>query len=184
LLFKGKKPDERVSDETGKTAPVKPDDGDHSKALNILPATNSRRFSGSESIDEKPVIPSGAGRPSTGNRSSDQGGMLADKNASEEKFRKGMFFYDNNQLKNAILSWQTALALNPDHHRAATWMERAKGELDQKINDHYRNGLKAKKYMRIKEAANEFRTVLELCLDNRDERYLGSQEQLNSLSGK
>ncbi len=108
----------------------------------------------------------------------------ADRKKADEYFRKGMFFYENNDPKNAILFWRKAVALVPRHDRALTWLEKAEAELDSTIEEHYQSGLKALKYMRTDDAVKEFEIILDMALDGKDFRVTGARQQLQDLRQK
>ncbi len=96
-------------------------------------------------------------------------------------FRQGKFFYENGNLKSAILHWRKATALVPQHEQAQTWLERTEDELDKVIERHYQDGLKALKYMRTEDAIREFEIVEKLALDKEDQRAIGARQRLQDL---
>lgn len=98
--------------------------------------------------------------------------------------RQGMFFFNTGKLRLALAEWEKALALDPGNAQAAKWLARAESERDQRMDTAYREGLTALKYARRDEARNAFRSVLEHCRDQADERCLDAARQLERLEGK
>lgn len=202
MLFRGNEPDKKPSDDSGALGEISSEGPRKAEAAteevnqekqisaNTAEVQLNNNVVGPASTKQSNMLSSGSNMQVTASRKEMPSQNLIndnvqkDKGAVEEKFREGMFFYENNNLKNAIFAWQKALILDPQHRRADAWMARAQGELDEKIDVHYRKGLRAKKYMRNIEAASEFRTVIELSIDKQNGRYIGAIEQLKSLPGE
>jgi hypothetical protein len=70
---------------------------------------------------------------------------------------------------------------NPEHLSARKWLLRITDELNELIDSHYQNGLLNRKFMRYREAKNDFQLVMELSRDKLDGRYLDAQKQLEEL---
>ena len=108
----------------------------------------------------------------------------SDKQKADEHYRQGMFFYDADQLKKAIEQWDRALVLDRYHLKAKQRLLRAESEMEVLIDEHYKNALRNKKYMRNSEAISEFKIVVELSRNKNDERYVSSEKQLRELESR
>jgi hypothetical protein len=104
-----------------------------------------------------------------------------DKEGADGHFRQGMFFYEAGKVKKALEEWDYALALDRNHPHARKWLLRAEDELEILINKHYQRALVHKKYMRYREAIDEFRIVTELSRNENDERSINALRQLKEL---
>lgn len=111
-------------------------------------------------------------------------GAKAQAEQSRELFRQAMFQYNAGNLGKALQALNRARVLDPANEQAARWAVRTGTELDQLVDQHYRQGLMALKYMRRDEAAAEFRFVVESAPDPRDERVQDARNKLAELEGK
>lgn len=105
----------------------------------------------------------------------------ANEEDADSHYRKAMFFYDARKLARAMDEIDLALMANPAHSSARKWLLRITDELNELIDSHYQNGLLNRKFMRYREAENDFQLVMELSRDKLDERYLDAQRQLEEL---
>lgn len=108
----------------------------------------------------------------------------ADMEKAEAHFRQGMFFYDTGNIARAVDEWSRVIALYPDHQEAQTWFLRAEKELDDKVRTHYQNAMMHYKYMRYRDAAQEFGIVVELSRNKTSDHYISALRYLNELQGK
>lgn len=108
----------------------------------------------------------------------------ADRNAADQHFRQGMFFYEANKLPRALEEWSSAINAYPDHPDARVWFLRAEQELEEQIRGHYQNAMTHYRYMRYSEAAHEFRIVIQLSRNKTSDIYTDALRYLNELQGK
>jgi len=111
-------------------------------------------------------------------------GISSDVDKSREHYRVGLLFYDSGHLKKAIEEWDLALAYNRDNALVRRKLSRAVAELDEKIEEYYRQALVHLKYYRFHEARQCLQIVVELVRDKQDERYKAAQEKLKVLEKK
>ncbi|MBN1277748.1 MAG: tetratricopeptide repeat protein, partial [Deltaproteobacteria bacterium] len=109
---------------------------------------------------------------------------VEDREKSEEHFRQGMFFYDTGNSLRAVGEWKRALSINPDHSEARIWFLKAEKELEEKAKTHYQNAMLHYKYMRYKQALDEFRMVVELSRDKNSDQYINSMRYMNEIQGR
>jgi len=109
---------------------------------------------------------------------------VEDREKSEEHFRHGMFFYDTGNSLKAVGEWKRALSINPENSEARTWFLKAEKELEEKARTHYQNAILHYKYMRYKQALDEFRMVVEFSRDKNSEQYINSIRYMNELKGR
>jgi tetratricopeptide (TPR) repeat protein len=107
-----------------------------------------------------------------------------DMKKADQHFRQGMFFYDTGNLSRAVDEWNQAVIFYPDHADAQTWFLRAERELEEKVKTHYQNAMLHYKYMRYKDAAHEFRLVIELSRDKNNDQYINALKSLNEIEGR
>lgn len=107
-----------------------------------------------------------------------------DRNAADQHFRQGMFFYDTGNLARAVEEWNRAVVLHPEHPDARVWFLRAEKELEEQVKTHYQNAMTHYKYMRYKDAAQEFRIVVELSRNKTGDQYVNALKTLNELEGR
>jgi tetratricopeptide (TPR) repeat protein len=105
----------------------------------------------------------------------------ADEEDADSHYRKAMFFYDAGKLARALDEIDLTLMANPTHSSARKWLLRITDELNELIDTHYQNGLLNRKFMRYREAENDFQLVMELSRDKLDDRYLDARKQLEEL---
>ena len=104
--------------------------------------------------------------------------------AAAERFRSGMFFYDSGKLKRAWEEMRQASRLDPENAALRNWLVRVETELDQQIDQHYRQALLDLKYQRKAEALRKFHIVMELSMHPDDPRRKNAQQQAQNLEGK
>jgi pSer/pThr/pTyr-binding forkhead associated (FHA) protein len=107
-----------------------------------------------------------------------------DMKAADQHFRQGMFFYDTGNLSRAVEEWNRAVVLCPDHPEARSWFLRTEKELEDQVKTHYQNAMMHYKYMRYKDAAQEFRIVVALSRNKTGDQYLNALKTLNELEGR
>jgi hypothetical protein len=107
-----------------------------------------------------------------------------DMKAADQHFRQGMFFYDTGNLARAVEEWNRAVVLHPEHPDARVWFLRAEKELEEQVKTHYQNAMTHYKYMRYKDAAQEFRIVVELSRNKTGDQYVNALKTLNELEGR
>lgn len=98
--------------------------------------------------------------------------------------QEGLFFYNSGKLGRAVDEWEKASSLDPGNESAAKWLARARAELDQLLDKHYRQGQMALRYMRHDEAREEFRFVVENARDPNDNRAKEAARKLEELGGR
>ncbi len=101
--------------------------------------------------------------------------------ASMEYYRQGLLFYENGNLKKAVEKWDMALAQDRNNRLARKKLAKALRKLDEEVERHYQAGLMHLKYMRFREAEQEFTIVVELSRNQSDRRYLDAIDKLNRL---
>lgn len=131
-----------------------------------------------------PVLPEPGQPPSAPAVPKVAGSTSSDIDRSREHYRVGLLFYDSGHLKKAIEEWDLALAYNRDNALVRRKLSRAVAELDEKIEEYYRQALVHLKYYRFHEARQGFQIVVELARDKQDERYQAAQEKLKVLEKK
>lgn len=125
---------------------------------------------------------SGPAAPGPSGQASEKGQAQAEQ--SRELFRQAMFQYNAGNLRKALELLNQAKTLDPANEQASRWAVRAGTELDRLVDQHYRQGLLALKYMRRDEAAAELRFVVESAPDAGDERVRDARAKLAELEGK
>ncbi len=107
-----------------------------------------------------------------------------DREAADEHFRKGLFFYDTGNILKAVNEWERALSFNPDHADARTWFLKAERELAEAVKAHYQSAVLHYKYMRYDQAAYEFKMVVELSRNKNSDQYINALRYLDELRNR
>ncbi len=106
------------------------------------------------------------------------------KEKADELFRQGRIFYKNGNLKKAIGFFETA-SQYPDHPYASEYLERARNELEKKINQLVTQAEQAKKLVKNDRAKHLLREIIELLSDKpQDKRYVEAQNKLRELENR
>jgi len=106
-----------------------------------------------------------------------------DREKAAEHYQNGVFFYDAGNLGKAIDEWNASIDLDPENTNALNRLLKAEAENEELIDRHYQNGLLHKKYMRYREAVEEFTIVSEMSRNKDDERCKNSLKEIRELGG-
>jgi len=147
----------------------------------VSPASVTR--SGSDFQDLATKTP---GRDSASSLPDISGLMVSDKDMqiADEHFRQGLFFYDTGNILKAVGEWELAISYNPDHADARLWFLRSERELEEKVKNHYQSAMMHYKYMRYKEAAYEFKMVVEFSRDKNSDQYINALRYSDELRNR
>lgn len=95
--------------------------------------------------------------------------------AAHEHYLKGLRDYYNGQYSRAMVSFQSALSIYPDHNLSRRYWTIAKSKFDEQVDIHMRLGKRYLGQNNYRLCMSEFRTVLTMVKDQSDLKYKESK---------
>jgi len=139
------------------------------------PAPSQKPTAPPAPVEKPSALPVPAQRPDT----------PIDKEKAAESFRQGKSFYRGGHLKRAIRFFESASSYNPDHPLAAKYLQKAKDDLDKKLDQLNRKAEKSKTMLKYEQAKLALREIIELLSDStQDKRYTDAQAKLCQLENR
>jgi pSer/pThr/pTyr-binding forkhead associated (FHA) protein len=161
----------------GTAAPASPSDTVAAPAAPSSPS--AAPVSQAPAAPSAPSAPSQPSSPAKPEAAQDTLSPEAEKASAHHQ--EGLFFYNSGKLGKAVEQWEKANAVDPANESAAKWLARARAELDQLLDKHYRQGQMALRYMRRDEAREAFLFVVENARDPNDTRAKDAARKLEEL---
>ena len=85
--------------------------------------------------------------------------------------RQGNDNYLSDRIQQALKNWEMAAYLDPQNRLAEIKLKKGQKVLEEKIENEYRQGLYAYKYLHFEQAIEHWQRVLRLILDPQNPRY-------------
>jgi len=101
---------------------------------------------------------------------------------ADQFFHEGFREYRQNNFIRAKIQFETALQIEPNHPLASLYLENCNNQIEEEVKYHIDNGKKNLDAGKLKEAKNDYESVLRLKFrDQTNPAYVEAQEQLKQV---